>query len=212
MHRSRRISGPSNDRRARTRSRPAIVIRVSSRIGYVSYSFNPLRKQHLSWIRSPRHLTCSRTWGRLTCCLSYRTSKLLARAHLRDSGRSRAHRTRVRCRAPTVHNYLSCPANSGGSREDRRSRRQGLVGLRSHASLPIPRHPAKTCETCSNRSLRPPLRRSAHKQTIVMRWCRHWTLTHCAGACRRSAPELFELASSNCFDLAGNRALDQAWS
>ena len=31
-------------------------------------------------------------------------------------------------------------------------------------------------------------------------------------ACRRSAPELFELASSNCFDLAGNRALDQAWS
>src|SRR5262249_46356266 len=85
----------------------------------------------------------------------------------------------------------SCPTNSGGSREDRRSRRQGLVGLRSHASLPIPRHPAKTCETCSNRSLRPPLRRSAHKQTIVMRWCRHWTLTHCAGRlppiCTRTA-------------------------
>jgi hypothetical protein len=55
------------------------------------------------------------------------------------------------------------------------------VPLRPHASLPNPHQPAKACEPCPNPSLRPPLRRSAHEQTIAMRRCHHWTLTHHTG-------------------------------
>jgi hypothetical protein len=44
-------------------------------------------------------------------------------------------------------------------------------GLRSPSSLSNARHHAKSCEPCSSQSMRPPLRQSAHEQSVVRRSC-----------------------------------------
>jgi hypothetical protein len=58
------------------------------------------------------------------------------------------------------------------------------ISLRPHASMPNARHPAKSCERDSNRSLRSPLGQPAHEKTVVMRRRWHWTCGHRAGLLR----------------------------
>ena len=58
--------------------------------------------------------------------------------------------------------------------------------LRSRASLPNPRHSAKSCEPRSIQSLRPPLRQSAHEEIIATQSWGHWMRREIVGPSQSS--------------------------